>query len=42
MNTSKILMAGIVTGIASFLLGWLFYGLLLMSTFESMAGTATG
>jgi len=39
---SKILIAGLVTGVVSFFLGWLFYGILLMDFFEENAGTATG
>jgi len=42
MNTTKILIAGLVAGIVYFLLGWLLYGMLLMPTFESMQGSATG
>jgi hypothetical protein len=42
MSTSKILIAGLVTGVVAFLLGWLFYGILLMDFFESNAGNATG
>lgn len=41
MNT-KMLIAGILGGVVYFLLGWLFYGMLLASTFESLAGSATG
>lgn len=41
MNKS-VLVGGIVGGIAFFLLGWVFYGILLMETFQSMEGTATG
>jgi hypothetical protein len=42
MSTSKILIAGLVTGVVAFFLGWLFYGILLMDFFESNAGGATG
>jgi hypothetical protein len=42
MNTTKILIAGLVAGIVYFLLGWLFYLKVLMSTFESMSGSASG
>ena len=42
MATKKIIWAGIAGGIAFFLLGWLFYGILLAGFFEANAGTATG
>ncbi len=41
MNT-KTIVAGLLAGVAYFLLGWLMYGELLESTFASMQGTATG
>ncbi len=42
MSTNKILIAGLIGGLAAFILGWLFYGTLLMGFFEKNAGTATG
>jgi len=42
MNTNKILMGGIAGGVALFLLGWVFYGMLLMDFMANNAGTATG
>ncbi len=39
MNT-KMLVAGIIGGIALFLLGWLFYGVLLMDTLASYSNAA--
>lgn len=41
MNT-KVLLAALVGGVTSFLLGWVFYGLLLADFFAANAGTATG
>lgn len=41
MNT-KVLLAALAGGVASFLLGWLFYGILLAGFFANNAGTATG
>ena len=41
MNT-KTIVAGVIGGIAFYLLGWLFYGMLLMDFFEANSGTATG
>ncbi|MBK9107199.1 MAG: hypothetical protein IPM92_02155 [Saprospiraceae bacterium] len=41
MNT-KTLIAGLLGGIAYFFLGWLLYGMLLASTFESLMGSAQG
>lgn len=41
MNT-KVLLAALAGGVASFLLGWLFYGILLAGFFADNAGTATG
>lgn len=41
MNT-KTLIAAIIGGISSFLLGWLFYGILCKDAFASMSGSATG
>lgn len=40
--STKALIAGILGGIVYFLLGWLLYGMLLESTFESMSGSAQG
>ncbi len=42
MSTNKILIAGLIGGLAAFILGWLFYGTLLMGFFEKNAGSATG
>lgn len=42
MNTNRILLAGIAGGIVFFLLGFLFYGVLLMKFFEANTGTAQG
>jgi len=42
MNTNKILLAGLIGGAASFLLGWLVWGVLLMDFMKSNAGSATG
>ncbi len=42
MGTNKILIAGLIGGLTAFILGWLFYGTLLMGFFEKNAGTATG
>lgn len=42
MNTQKILLAGLLGGVVAFLLGFLFYGMLLTNFFEANAGTATG
>lgn len=41
MNT-KTLIAGLLGGIVYFFLGWLLYGMLLESTFESLKGSAQG
>lgn len=41
MNT-KVLIAALVGGITSFLLGWVFYGILLADFFAANAGSATG
>jgi len=41
MNT-KVLIAALTGGITSFLLGWLFYGILLGDFFAANTGTATG
>ena len=42
MSTNKLLIAGLLGGVTAFILGWLFYGTLLMGFFEKNAGTATG
>lgn len=42
MDTNKILLAGLIGGVAAFLLGFLSYGLLLSSFFESNMGSASG
>ena len=42
MDTKKLLLGTLVGGVAFFLLGGLFYGLLLMDFFMNNAGTATG
>lgn len=39
---SKAIIAGVLGGITAFLLGWLFYGILLKDTFAGMMGSATG
>ena len=41
MNT-KVLLAALAGGVASFLLGWVFYGILLEGFFAANAGSATG
>ncbi len=42
MNTNKILLAGLIGGVASFLLGWLVWGVVLMGFMKENAGSATG
>lgn len=42
MSTNKILIAGLIGGVAAFILGALFYGLLLGDFMKSNAGSATG
>ena len=42
MNSNKTLLAGLVGGLAHFLLGWAVWGGLLASFFARNAGTATG
>ncbi|MEZ4899212.1 MAG: hypothetical protein R2806_20375 [Saprospiraceae bacterium] len=42
MGANKILISGLVSGIAVFLLGYLFYGVIFMNTMEGMTGSATG
>ncbi len=41
MNTNKILLAGLIGGVVAFVLGFLFYGVLLTDFFEANAGSAT-
>ena len=42
MNTNRMLIAGLVGGIVYFLLGFLFYGVLLAKFFAANEGTAQG
>jgi len=42
MNTNKILLAGLIGGAASFLLGWLVWGVVLADFMKSNSGSATG
>ena len=42
MNAKNFTIAGIAGGITFFLLGWLVYGVILMDTMKSFAGSATG
>ena len=42
MSTNKILISGLVSGIAVFLMGYLLYGVIFMSTMETMTGSASG
>jgi len=42
MNTNKFLMGTVAGGITFFLVGFIIYGLVLMSFFEAHAGSATG
>lgn len=42
MNSKNFVWAGLAGGITYFLLGWLFYGILLMDFMQNMAGSATG
>ena len=41
MNTKNFLVGGIIGGVVFFLLGWLFYGNLLVNFFHDHPGTAT-
>lgn len=41
MNT-KTIVTGLIGGVVYFFLGWLLYGILLASTFESLGGSAQG
>jgi len=42
MNTNKFLIGGIIGGVANFLLGWLIYGMLLMSFMQTHSNTSSG
>jgi len=42
MNTNKILLAGLIGGAVSFLLGWLVWGVVLADFMKSNGGGATG
>ena|SRR5690242_1438095 len=42
MNTKKFFLGGIAGGVAFFLLGYLFYGMLFSDFFSKNAGSATG
>lgn len=42
MDIKKLLLGTLAGGFTSFMLGWLFYGILLMDFFQSHAGSATG
>ncbi|HKJ43643.1 MAG TPA: hypothetical protein VKA27_16215 [Sunxiuqinia sp.] len=42
MSTQRIIYAGLGGGVVYFLLGWLFYGILLADFFASNAGSAIG
>lgn len=42
MGANKILISGLVSGIAVFLMGYLLYGVIFMSTMETMTGSASG
>ena len=42
MNTNKFIMGTLAGGITFFLVGFIIYGLALMSFFEAHAGSATG
>lgn len=42
MNTNKILIGGLIGFVVTFLLGFIFYGMLLSEFFASNAGSATG
>lgn len=42
MNSKNFVWAGLAGGITYFLLGWLFYGVLLMDFMQNMAGSARG
>lgn len=41
MNT-KTIVAGLLAGVVSFVLGWLLYGMALVEPMQNMAGSATG
>lgn len=42
MITNKILFAGLIGGVVAFVLGFLFYGILLSNFFQANMGSATG
>lgn len=42
MTTNKILLAGLIGGVVAFILGFLFYGIILSDFFASNMGSATG
>ena len=42
MNTNKFLIGGIIGGVANFLLGWLIYGMLLMSFMQTHSNNSSG
>ena len=42
MTINRIVVAGLIGGVVAFILGFLFYGLLLSPFFEANAGSATG
>ncbi|MBK8968059.1 MAG: hypothetical protein IPM36_15615 [Lewinellaceae bacterium] len=42
MTTNKILLAGLIGGVVAFILGFLFYGMILSDFFVSNMGSATG
>lgn len=42
MSMNKILIAGLVGGIAAFLIGWVVWGMLMADFFKANMGTATG
>ncbi len=42
MNTNKFLIGGIIGGVANFLLGWLIYGMLLMSFMHTHSNNTSG
>lgn len=42
MNTNKFLVGGIIGGVTNFFLGWLIYGMMLMSFMQSHSNNASG
>ena len=42
MNTNKFLIGGIIGGVTNFLLGWLIYGVMLMSFMQSHSNNSAG